>query len=84
MEQFIQQPNREGRGSNAQTCTLGQHTLFDLYCAYPLRTPWLSESKHSVFDPFELLDGDSELLACLIQVQLAADEKRPNYLSAYS
>ena len=53
----------------------GQHTLFDSYCAYPLRTPSLTESKHSEFDPFELLDGDSELLACLIQVQLAADEK---------
>jgi len=75
MERFIQQSNREGRESNAQSCTLGQHTLFDSYCAYPLRTPSLTESKHSAFDPFELLDGDSELLACLIQVQLAADEK---------
>ena len=75
MERFIQQPSREGRESNAQTCTLGQHTLFDSYCAYPLRTPWLTESKHSVFDPFELLDGDAKLQACLVQVQLAADGK---------
>jgi len=84
MERFIQQSNREGRESNAQSCTLGQHTLFDSYCAYPLRTPSLTESKHYAFDPFELLDGDSELLACLIQVQLAADEKRSNYSCIYS
>jgi len=75
IDRFIHQSNREGRESNAQSCTLGQHTLFDSYCAYPLRTPSLTESKHYAFDPFELLDGDSELLACLIQVQLAADEK---------
>ena len=45
MERFIQQSNREGKESNAQSCTLGQHALFDSYCAYPLRTPSLTESK---------------------------------------
>ena len=75
IDRFIHQSNREGRESNAQSCTLGQHAIFDSYYAYPLRTPSLTESKHYAFDPFELLDGDSELLACLIQVQLAADEK---------
>jgi len=75
MELFIRPINQKGRECNAQTCTLGEHTLFDTYCSYPLRTPWLSEIKHSVFDPFELVDGDSELLACLAQVQLAANIK---------
>jgi len=75
IDHVIEPPDRNGRESHAQTCSLGQHTLFDTYGAYPLRTPWLAEFTHSAYDPFELLDGDTALLVCLMQAQLAADRE---------
>ena len=68
-------PDPMGRELNAQTCSHGQHTLIDTYGAYPLRTPWLAEFTHTAYDPFELLDGDTSLLVCLMQAQLAADQE---------
>ena len=68
-------PDPMGRELNGQTCSYGQHTLIDTYGAYPLRTPWLAAFTHTAYDPFELLDGDTSLLVCLMQAQLAADRE---------
>ena len=68
-------PDPMGRELNAQTCSHGQHNLIDTYGAYPLRTPWLAEFTHTAYDPFELLYGDTSLLVCLMQAQLAADQE---------
>ena len=43
-----------------------------------MRTPWRREVAHATFDRFELLDGDTELLVCLIQAQLAANISEPS------